>query len=154
MDVAEDTMRRNVNEQQQVVPLRNPLIEENTEPSFLLATIRTAITIPVVVIWFFAGLYIWIPLVMRRLANYISAVISSAMTRDTDNVVAAGINLEHAISFFFDGFKIIFHSLGYTGRYLGEQQENASIRAKEEFLMSTITWCLILFVVLGFMFLS
>ena len=150
--MAEDITKGKGNPEQGIVPLRNPLKEDNLEPSLLLAIIRTVITIPVVLIWIFAGLYIWIPLVIRRLGSYISAVISSAMTRDTDNVVAAGINLEHAISFFFDGFKLIFHSLGYTGRHLGEQEEKASIRAKEEFLMSTITWCIVMFVTLAIIY--
>ena len=121
-------------------PLLNPLKPEKPESSFLLTFIRAAITIPIVLIWIIVGLYIWIPLVFRRTVSYISAVVASAITRDTDSVVSTGINLEHSVSFFFDGFVLIAHSLGMTGRHLDEQSDRGILRAKEEFLISTIIW--------------
>ncbi|HIF46115.1 MAG TPA: hypothetical protein EYQ73_04870 [Candidatus Poseidoniales archaeon] len=124
-------------------PLENPLQSNQDQTSFLLTFVRVSITIPIIIIWIIVGLYIWIPLVLRRLIYYVGAIVSSAITRETDNVVLSGVNLEHSLSFFFDGFILIFHSLGLTGRHLGEQKEEGSLRAKEEFMTSTIIWSFI-----------
>ena len=121
-------------------PIPNPLKPEHPESTLFLTLIRAAITIPVVLIWVVIGLYIWIPLLVRRTISYISAVVASAITRDTDAVVSSGINLEHSISFFFDGFVLIAQSLGMTGRHLDEQNDRGSVRAKEEFIISTLIW--------------
>ena len=118
----------------------NPLSPNHVEPSFLLTFIRVTITIPILLIWIVIGLYIWVPLLLRRILAYVSAVVSSAITRDTDHVISTGINLEHSVSFFFDGFVLIFHSLGFTGRHLKEQTDKQNLRAKEEFAISTIIW--------------
>jgi hypothetical protein len=123
--------------------LENPLRPETPESTFLLTSIRAAITIPILIIWIVVGLYIWIPLLLRRIFVYVGAVITSAITRETENVVLSGINLEHSLSFFYDGFVLIFHSLGLTGRNLGEQHEGGSMRAKEEFFLSTWIWCMV-----------
>ena len=125
---------------QSAKPIPNPLKPEHPESTLFLTLIRAAITIPVVLIWVVIGLYIWIPLLVRRTIAYISAVVASAITRDTDAVVSSGINLEHSLSFFFDGFVLIGHSLGMTGRHLDEQDDRGVVRAKEEFMISTLIW--------------
>ena len=121
-------------------PLDNPLKPEIPKSTTILTIIRAAITIPIIAIWIVIGLYIWIPLVLRRTLSYIGAIVASAITRDTDAVVSAGINLEHSTSFFFDGFILIAHSLGMTGRHLSEQNDKGHLRAKEECIISTGIW--------------
>ena len=124
--------------------LYTPFNASNTSSSnFLLNMIRAIITIPIILLWVVIGLYIWLPLLLRRICSYIGAVITSAITRETENVVISGVNLEHSLTFFFDGFVLIFHSLGYTGRHLKEQEDFGSMRAKEEFMTSSVTWIII-----------
>jgi len=123
-------------------PLNNPLKPEQLESTMILTLIRAAITIPIILIWIVVGLYIWIPLLARRILSYIGAIVAAAITRNTDAVVSAGINLEHSTSFFFDGFVLIAHSLGMTGRHLDEQSDKGHLRAKEECLISTGIWAL------------
>ena len=126
--------------------ISNPFNSEVQKSSFLLSMIRASITVPIIFIWIIVGLYIWIPLLLRRIFAYISSVISSAITRETNLVIQSGVNLEHSLSFFYDGFVLIFHSLGYTGRHLQEQKEVGTIRALDEVWASTFTWFAILLI--------
>ena len=106
----------------------------------IIVILRTLITLPIFLLWVVVGLYIWIPLLTRRITTYVFAVINSAITRNVLSVENAAINLEHSITFFTDGFILIAYSAGFTGRHLPEQRTLSKRRTVEELGLATIVW--------------
>ena len=128
---------------------KNILEEETFVESKAALLIKATVTVPIILIWFILGFYMWIPLLVRKISLYIAAVITSALTREVEAVKNATINLEHAISFFMDGFRLIIYSLGFTGKGMPTQRVISREEAGIEFAFATFYWMAVLLILAG-----
>ena len=116
--------------------------ETSTQPSSIMALIRTLIIIPALIIWTVIGFYIWIPLVIRRFCSYFGAVVSSAITHNASIVNAATEKLDQSFSFFFEGYKLIIIST-LSPELMSKENTHGVIKPQDEFIMSTLVWVVI-----------
>ena len=116
--------------------------ETSTQPSSIMALIRTLIIIPALIIWTVIGFYIWIPLVIRRFCSYFGAVVSSAITHNASIVNAATEKLDQSFLFFFDGYKLITMSV-LSPESMSKENTHGVIKPQDEFIMSTLVWVVI-----------
>lgn len=128
---------------------KNVLKEETFVESKAALLIKATVTVPILLIWFILGLYMWIPLLCRKISLYIIAVVTSALTREVEAVKGASINLEHAISFFMDGFRLIIYSLGFKGKGMPTQRVISRDEAKLEFMFASIHWSVLAILFFG-----